>query len=92
MKSASTEILEKEYDDKVFYGFLISAAIVQGKYELAFQFLRRNTDRKGIKLTICSYLYYYIDKLRSSALLCSAWSESCSGLHTNTHHHHPNFS
>ena len=47
MKTASTEILRKEYDNKLSYGFCISAAIVQGEYELAFQFLNRNIDRKG---------------------------------------------
>ena len=54
MKSVSTEILQKEeYDDKLYYGFCISAAIVQGEHELAFQFLTRNSDRKGtIELTL----------------------------------------
>ena len=47
MKTASTEILRQEYDDKLCVGFSISAAIVQGEYELAFQFLNRNIDRKG---------------------------------------------
>ena len=40
--------LEGEYDAKISYSFLISAAIVQGKHDLAFQFLDRNKDKKGI--------------------------------------------
>ena len=53
MKSASTDILQKEeYDDKLSYGFYISAAIVQREHERAFQFLTRNSDRKGMELTI----------------------------------------
>ena len=52
MKRASTDILEDEYDDKLSYGFFISSAIVQGKHERAFNFLSRNKERKGIKLTI----------------------------------------
>ena len=49
MKTASTEILKEEYNDKLSYGFCVSAAIVQREHELAFQFLRRNSNRKGIK-------------------------------------------
>ena len=41
--------LEGEYDAKLSYSFFISAAIVQGKHDLAFEFLERNVDRKGIK-------------------------------------------
>ena len=53
MKSASTEILQKEeFEDKLSYGFYISAAIVQGEHERAFQFLSRNTERKGIESTV----------------------------------------
>ena len=43
------EILQKEYNCKLSYSFSISAAIVQGKHDLAFEFLERNKDRKGIK-------------------------------------------
>ena len=41
------EILQK--DCEFFYSFGISAAIVQGEHDLAFEFLKRNIDRKGIK-------------------------------------------
>ena len=41
--------LEGEYDAKLSYSFLISAAIVQGKHDLAFQFLDMKKDKKGIK-------------------------------------------
>ena len=41
--------LEGEYDATLSYSFYISAAIVQGKHDLAFQFLDRNKDKKGIK-------------------------------------------
>ena len=44
-----TVILQKEYNSKLSYSFGISAAIVQGKHDLAFEFLERNIDRKGIK-------------------------------------------
>ena len=44
-----TGILKKEYNSKLSYSFAISAAIVQGKHDLAFEFLERNIDRKGIK-------------------------------------------
>ena len=41
------EILQKEYDDKQSYGFWVTAAIVQGEHDLAFQFLEKNTDKRG---------------------------------------------
>ena len=44
------EILEKEYDDKQALkanSFWISAAIVQGQHDLAFNFLEKNADKKG---------------------------------------------
>ena len=41
------EILQKEYDDKQSYSFWISAAIMQGEYDLAFNFLEKNADKKG---------------------------------------------
>ena len=42
------EILQKEYDDKqAYYSFMISAAIVQGEHDLAFNFLEKNADKKG---------------------------------------------
>ena len=41
------EILQKEYDDKQFYSFWVTAAIVQGEHDLAFQFLEKNTDKRG---------------------------------------------
>ena len=43
------EMLQKEYNCKLLYNFGISAAIVQGEHDLAFQFLKRNTEKKGIK-------------------------------------------
>ena len=43
------DILEKEYNSELPYSFWISAAIVQGEYDLAFEFLRSNMDKKGIK-------------------------------------------
>ena len=42
-----TELLQNEYDDRLSYSFWISAAIAQGKHDLAFQFLKKNTDKKG---------------------------------------------
>ena len=44
------EILQKDNGCKLWYSFGISAAIVQGEHDLAFEFLKRNTDKKGIKL------------------------------------------
>ena len=44
-----TGILQKEYNSKLSYSCVISAAMVQGKHDLAFEFLERNIDRKGIK-------------------------------------------
>ena len=44
-----TGILKKEYNSKLSYSFGISAAIVQGKHDLAFELLERNVDRKGNK-------------------------------------------
>ena len=44
------EILQKEYDDKQSYSFWISAAIMQGKHDLAFNFLEKNADKKGRSL------------------------------------------
>ena len=44
------EMLQKEYNFNLLYNFGISAAIVQGEHDLAFEFLKRNTDRKGIKV------------------------------------------
>ena len=44
-----TVILQREYNSKLSYSFGISAAIVQGKHDFAFEFLERNIDRKGIK-------------------------------------------
>ena len=41
------EILQKEYDDKQSYSFWVTAAIVQGEHDLAFQFLEKNTDKRG---------------------------------------------
>ena len=43
------EILNEEYNSKLSYSFWISAAILQGEHDLAFNFLSRNTDKKGIK-------------------------------------------
>ena len=42
------EILQKEYDEKLSYNYCISAAIVQGEHDLAFNFMKKNTDMKGI--------------------------------------------
>ena len=42
-----TELLQNEYDDRLSYSFWVSAAIAQGKHDLAFQFLKKNEDRKG---------------------------------------------
>ena len=47
------EILNEEYDSKLSYSFWISAAIVQGEHDLAFEFLSRNKDRKGIEGIFC---------------------------------------
>ena len=43
------DILQEEYNCKLSYSFWISAAIVQGQHDLAFKFLERNIDIKGIK-------------------------------------------
>ena len=43
------EILQEEYNCKLSYSFWISAAIVQGQHDLAFKFLERNIDIKGMK-------------------------------------------
>ena len=65
------EFLQNEYDQRLSYSFWISAAIAQGEYDLAFQFLKKNADRKGI-LTMSNvneskkvkrqkiYLYYIV--------------------------------
>lgn len=41
------EILQKEYDDRQSYSFWVTAAIVQGEHDIAFQFLEKNTDKRG---------------------------------------------
>lgn len=51
------EILQKEYEDSQSYSFWISAAIVQGEHDLAFNFLKKNTDKKGISSQCCSASY-----------------------------------
>ena len=45
------EILQKEYDNNVPYpySFWISSAIVQGEHDLAYHFLEKNSDKKGIR-------------------------------------------
>ena len=45
------EILQKEYDNNVPYpySFWISSAIVQGEHDLAYHFLEKNLDKKGIR-------------------------------------------
>ena len=43
-----TEILRNKYDSSLSYSFWISAAIAQGEYDLAFKFLKNNTDKKSI--------------------------------------------
>ena len=48
------EILQNEYDTRLSYSFWVSAAIAQGEHDLAFQFLKKNEDRKG------TYIYIYI--------------------------------
>ena len=53
------EILQKEYDDKKSYSFWISAAIVQGQHDLAFNFLEKNADKKGyLDINIRYYNFY----------------------------------
>ena len=44
------EILQKEYDHKLPYAFWISSAIVQGEHDLAYEFLKKNSAKKGIGL------------------------------------------
>ena len=41
--------LQDEYDDKLHYNYLISAAIALGEHDLVAWFLRKvpNTDKKG---------------------------------------------
>ena len=51
-----TEILRNKYDSSLSYSFWISAAIAQGEYDLAFQFLKKNTDKKGMFV-----IHYIID-------------------------------
>ena len=55
--------LEGEYDAKLSYSFLISAAIVQGEHDLAFRFLERNKDKKGIKGIIMMMIWYFFSFL-----------------------------
>ena len=43
-----TKILRNKYDSSLSYSFWISAAIAQGEHDLAFQFLKKNTDKKGM--------------------------------------------
>lgn len=47
-----TQILRNEYDNRLSYSFWISAAIAQGEYDLAFKFLKNNTDKKSIIYTL----------------------------------------
>ena len=42
------EILQKKYDQKLSYSFWISSAIVQGEHDLAYQFLKKYSHKKGI--------------------------------------------
>ena len=44
------EILQKEYDDKQFYSFWVTAAIVQGEHDLAYHFLKKNSNKKGMSI------------------------------------------
>ena len=44
------EILQKEYDHKLPYAFWISSAIVQGEHDLAYEFLKKNSAKKGIDI------------------------------------------
>ena len=41
--------LREEYDDKLYYNYLIRTAIAQGEHDLVEQFLQKvpNTDKKG---------------------------------------------
>ena len=46
------EILQKKYDHKLSYSFWISSAIVQGEYDLAYHFLKKNSNKKGYYLVL----------------------------------------
>ena len=54
------EILQNEYDDKLPYSFWISAAIIQGEHDLAFNFLEKNADKKGTNI-IFSFMYVLLN-------------------------------
>ena len=76
------EILQKEDNSKLWYSFGISAAIVQGEHDLAFEFLKRNTDRKGIKgiiqyNCIFSFLWYSISNLVPAVLISKPDLRTC---------------